>query len=170
MGVITMGMVGYFVSASSETLDELKNNPDEVENYLYPNDGDDELPNFLDVDKVWHGIHYMLTGSAYGGEEPLSLTVFGGEAIGEDMGYGPARMLMPQQVKAVAKALNALDEDVFRSRFAPQEMEAAEIYPDEIWVCDSQEALEDLVEGFQQLLVFYSVAAARGNGAILWIG
>lgn len=165
-----MGMVGYFVAVSSKTLDELKNNPDELGDYLYPNDSEDETPNFLDVDKAWHGIHYMLTGSVDGGEEPLSLTVFGGEEIGEDMGYGPARFLTPQQVKAVSAALDALGEDDFRSRFAPEEMEAAEIYPDDIWLSDSQEALEDLMEGYRQLVVFYSQAAVRGDGAILWIG
>jgi hypothetical protein len=63
-----MGMVGCFAAASPETLGKLKDNPDEIESYIYPNDGEDEPPNYLDVDKAWHGIHFMLTGSADGGE------------------------------------------------------------------------------------------------------
>jgi hypothetical protein len=164
-----MGMVGCFVAVSSETLRELKQNPEAIEEYLYPNDGEDEPPNYIYVDKAWHGIHFMLTGSADGGEEPLSLAVLGGEEIGEDMGYGPARILTPLQVQAVSAALTALGEEGFRNRFAPQDMEAANIYPDVIWVRDGQEALAYVMENYQPLVRFYADATARGDGAILWL-
>ena len=164
-----MGMVGCFAAVSPKTLGELKDCPAEIESYLYPNDGEDEPPNYLDVDKAWHGIHFMLTGSADGGEEPLSLAVLGGEAVGEDMGYGPVRVLTPEQVQAVSAAFATLGEDVFRSRFVPEEMEAAGIYPDVIWVRDGQEALDYVLENYRQLVAFYSEAAGRGDGAILWL-
>jgi len=164
-----MGMVGCFAAVSPETLRELKDSPEDIEEYLYPNDGEDEPPNYIDVDKAWHGIHFMLTGSADGGEEPLSLAVLGGEEVGEDMGYGPARLLTPQQVQAVSVALTTLGEDGFRSRFAPQKMETAGVYPDVIWVRDGQEALDYVLENYQQLVAFYADAAARGDGAVLWL-
>jgi hypothetical protein len=164
-----MGMVGCFAGVSPETLLKLKSNPENIEAYLYPNDGEDEPPNYIDLDKAWHGIHFMLTGSADGGDEPLSLAVLGGEEVGEDMGYGPARLLTPDQVQAVSAALSALDEESFRCRFAPQKMEAAGIYPDVIWVRDGQEALDYVMEYYRQLVTFYADTAARGDGAILWL-
>mgnify|MGYP002867715070 CR=1 FL=1 len=168
-GVIKMGMVGCFAAVGQETLRELKDNPEKNEEYLYPNDGEDEPPNYLDVDKAWHGIHFMLTGSAEGGEEPLSLAILGGEEVGEDMGYGPARLLTPQQVKVISAALTTLREQDFRSRFAPHEIAAAGVYPEVIWVRDGQEALDYVVENYRELVKFYADAAARGDGAILWL-
>lgn len=164
-----MGMVGCFAAVSPATLRELKDNPEGLEEYLYPNDGDDEPPNYLDVDKAWHGIHFMRTGSADGGEEPLSLAVLGGEEVGEDMGYGPARILAPQQVQSIASALTSLGESGFRSRFAPQKMETAGIYPEVIWVRDEQEALDYVMENYEHLVAFYANAASRGDGVILWL-
>lgn len=140
-----------------------------IEAYLFPNDGEDEPPNCIDVDKAWHGIHYMLTGVADGGAEPLSLAVLGGEEIGDDIGYGPARFLVPEQVAAVASALTELGDEAFRERFAPQAMARAKIYPDIIWVRDGDDALDYVMENYQQMVTFYVDAAARGDGAFLWL-
>jgi hypothetical protein len=164
-----MGMVACFAAVNLETLNKLKENPVEIEEYLYPEDGEEEPPNYIDVDKAWNGIHYMLTGTADGGSEPLSLVVLGGEEIGADLGYGPARFLTPQQVQAISAALTALGEEEFQKRFAPKEMEAANVYPEIIWVRDGQEALDYVMENYRPLVIFYSEAAARGDGVILWL-
>lgn len=47
----------------------------------------------LDLDKAWHGVHRLMTGSARPTADVASEAVFGGEPIGEDLGYGtPARL------------------------------------------------------------------------------
>ncbi len=91
-----MGMVACFTSLSSEALGQLQKAPDLIEEYLYPDDGDSEPPNYIDLDKAWHGVHYLLTGQADGGELPHSLAVTGGEEFGPEVGYGPARFLIPR--------------------------------------------------------------------------
>lgn len=103
-----MGMIGCFTSLSPDALQRLRNEPDLIEDYLYPDDGDSEPPNYIDLDKAWHGVHYLLTGQAYGGQEPESLAVVGGEEFGPEMGIGPARFLTVEQVARVASALSAL--------------------------------------------------------------
>ena len=44
------------------------------------------------LEKAWHGLHYLLTGDAWGGGPPLNFIVMGGDEIdGVDTGYGPPR-------------------------------------------------------------------------------
>ena len=164
-----MGMVGCFAAVSPETLSQLRGDPEAIEEYLYPNDGEDEPPYYIDVDKAWHGIHYLLNGQADGGMLPLSLAVVGGEEFGPEVGYGPARFLTPAQVSAVSAALSGLTLEALRERFDPQDMKAKEIYPDVIWVRDGEDAFDYLMEGYQQLVVFYRDAASRGDGALQWL-
>jgi hypothetical protein len=164
-----MGMVGCFTAIDTETLQKLQADPSLIGDYLYPDDGDGEAENTVDVDKAWHGIHFMLTGRQYGGEEPLALAVLGGEDIGEDMGYGPARWLTAEQVQAVAQALEELSMEQFKARFAPAAMTAANIYPEVIWERDGSDALDYVVENYRLLLGFYQDAAERGDAAILWL-
>lgn len=162
-----MGMVGCFAAVEPETLRRLRNEPTLIDGYLHPDDGDSDPPNYIDVDKAWHGIHYLLAGKADVGAEPLSWAVMGGEEIGDEVGYGPARFLEPEQVRSIASWLP--DDSVFKSRFDPQAMERARIYPEVIWVRDDADALEYLVENYRELVAFYKSAAERGDGAILWL-
>lgn len=164
-----MGMVACFTSLTPEALQELQDEPDLIDEFLNPDDGDSEPPNYIDLDKAWHGIHYLLTGQAEGGPEPHSLAVFGGEEFGPEVGYGPARFLTAEQVSKVADALSQISPEALAERFNPKDMEAKEIYPDVIWVRDGQEALDYALEGYQQLQVFYRDAASRGEAVIQWL-
>ena len=162
-----MGMVAFFAAIDQETANRLKSSPAEIGEYLYPDDGDDEPDNSIDIDKAWHGIHYMLTGTPYEGEPPLSWAIMGGEPVGDDVGYGPARFLSAEQIEMISKALP--DTESFKGSYAPQEMESAEIYPDQIWMSEGEEALEYLVSNYEAMAAFYNTAASRGDGAILWV-
>lgn len=162
-----MGMVGCFAAVDPDTLQRLRNDPSLIDAYLHPDDGDGDPPHYIDVDKGWHGIHYLLTGRSDAGAEPLSWAVLGGEEIGDEIGYGPARFMAPEHVRSVAGSLPA--DTVFRSRFDPPAMEKAGIYPEAIWVRDGDGALDYLVENYRGLIAFYKSAAERGDGAILWL-
>lgn len=48
-------------------------------------------------------------------------------------------------------------------------MAAKQIYPDVIWVRDGQEALDYVLENYQQLKTFYSDAAERGDAVVQWL-
>jgi Domain of unknown function (DUF1877) len=51
-----------------------------------------------DLDKAWHGIHYLLTGTAWEGEPPLDFLVRGGRTVGTiEVGYSPARVLTAEE-------------------------------------------------------------------------
>lgn len=164
-----MGMVGCFTAISEMNLQRLQDDPDIIEQFIDPDDGASTPPPSLDVDKAWHGIHYLLTGTAYGGDEPLSLAVIGGEEIGPEVGYGSARFLTPSQVSRVASALAEVSTEDLKKRFNPQDMTAKEIYPDDIWVRDGDVALDYLLEWYEPLVAFYRQAAARRDGVLQWL-
>jgi len=164
-----MGMVGSFAALSPADYERLRGNPDGVQDYLFSEEGEVDPPFYFDVDKTWHAIHFMLAGSPDGVDAPPeAMAVLGGEEVGDEIGYGPARLLSPSQVAMVAKGLEPLTPEVFGRRYRPKEMDAADIYP-QIWERDGAEGLEYILAYYQQLRTFYLDAAQRGDGAILWL-
>jgi hypothetical protein len=124
-----------------------------------------------DLDKAWHGIHYLLTGTAWEGEPPLNALVTSGREVGkEDVGYGPARTLTAAETREVAAALARLDDATLRGRFAPAEMMRLEIYP-EIWDRDPAEddTLGYLMEYLSELRGALNMASAQGLGLLVSI-
>lgn len=164
-----MGMVACFAGLDTATIAGLKSDPAAMEEFLYPDDGDSEPANYIDLDKAWHCIHFMLSGSADSATGPLGWAVLGGDALGDDVGYGPARIMLPDQVLSIATALSSIDEDSFKSRYAPDAMLAASVYLADMCVRDGDEALDYLVDNYLCLAEFYRAAAARGDGAVLWL-
>lgn len=121
----------------------------------------------VDLDKAWHGIHYLLTQTAWEGEEPLCYLLAGGTELPDlDMGYGPARVLSAEQTAAFAQALASLEESTLAERFEPDALAQADIYPD-IWHEEDDEALEYLLEYFRQLREFVTTAARHGDGLLV---
>jgi len=49
----------------------------------------------LDIQKAWHGLHYLLCVQPWDGDLPLRNAVLGGSEIGPDLGYGPPVRLSP---------------------------------------------------------------------------
>lgn len=124
--------------------------------------------NHLNIEKTWHAIHYTLNGSTWGGEGPLSWVILGGQEIGEDVGYGPARYLTPTQVKAIAAALATISSQTFVTQLDPAAMDAAEIYP-QGWESAGQDGLDYVVQYYDQLSLFYRTAAESGNAVLVYL-
>jgi hypothetical protein len=135
----------------------------------------------VDLDKAWDGIDYLLTGQSgiewelariQSTESNITLASKvsrGSEDIGPDLGYGPARLLKPHEVRAIAKLLRATTPDMLRKRFKPKEMAHAGVYPDVIWERDGAEALGYVLDYYEKLVAFYTLAAQRGQAVILVI-
>jgi len=152
---------------SAAQLDALRADPDAVGKVVYSNDEQDR-EHAIDLDKAWHGIHWLLTGEGWGGEPPLSLAILGGTDIGPDQGYGPARFVTPQQVGAVAVALAALTDEDLARRYDAKTMDERHIYPT-VWERDGAEALGYLIHHVHVLARFYAKAAQRGDAVLQWI-
>lgn len=123
----------------------------------------------LELDKAWHGIHYLLTRTAWEGDPPLNFLLAGGREVGdEDIGYSVPRTLSPAESRDVAGALAALSDGQLRARFAPGEMMRLEIYP-EIWDRNPTEddTLGYLMAHVEQLRGALPGVVARGHGLLV---
>lgn len=192
-----MGMTYSMRQASDATLAELQANPEGVATFLFGEDlisGTD--PGFFDrilgksrqvdepagdaqdeadletceLDKAWHGIHYLLTGSADQGEQPPGFLLNWGDEVGEDLGYGPARAYTSDQVAQIAGHLSGVTDADLRSRFDPDKMMNDGIYPT-IWDRDPavDDALGYVLAYFKELKEFISRTHARGYGMVACI-
>jgi hypothetical protein len=125
------------------------------------------------LEKDWHILHYILNGTAEGGTGPLADVVLGGTEIPDQegiMGYGPARYLTPQQVKAVAQALAAVDFAKLVKAFDPKDAAAKRIYglapyPGRPVII----SLEDVAGFVKPVRAFYAEASQDGNAMLLYI-
>ncbi len=162
-----MSMIGNFVALRPDKLAELKDDPEAIDAFIYPED-EAAIPHHLDVDKAWHAIHFVLNGQVWGGEGPLGQAVMGGEEIGDDIGYGPARFLTPGEVRDIAHALVHLSPAQFSERFNARALHEAEIYP-QIWLTEGELARDFVVDHYRLMMDFYRDAAGRGDGALLFL-
>ena len=122
-----------------------------------------------DLDKAWQGIHYLLTGTAWEGREPLNFLLAGGRPVGDiDVGYGPARVLSAAETRAAHQALTQVGDDELRRRFDPDEMMSKEIYP-EIWDRPPEEddTIEYLMEYVGILRGFLAQAVEKRQGLVV---
>ena len=123
----------------------------------------------MDLDKAWHGIHYLLTGTSFKGGFPLNFLVLGGEQLGHvEVGYGPARVFTSAQVREIAAALAPIDETSLRDRFNPDEMMKLAIYP-AIWDRDpaDDDTFAYCAEFYSEMKAFVADAAERGVGLVV---
>jgi hypothetical protein len=117
----------------------------------------------VSLEKSWHGVHYLLTGTAFEGNGPLGFIASGGEEIpGSDMGYGPARLFSADEVAEINAAMSEIDDDDFWSRFDAEEMTEQTIYPD-CWDEPEEELKEEYLTYFHELKKLLAAAAARGD-------
>ncbi|HEY6400911.1 MAG TPA: YfbM family protein [Blastocatellia bacterium] len=171
-----MSMVCGLTAVSEEEISELLANP---ESLLDSSDEESESVESNEaasacvyLDKAWHGIHFLLTGSAWGGEEPLCYLLEGGEMLDyENYPDGPPRVLRPDQIANWANALSTISAEDLRKRFDPKAMMKAEIYPS-IWDRDPEEddTLGYLLGYYEPLRSFLEQAKKENRGAIITCG
>lgn len=127
----------------------------------------EDLGEPLGIDKAWHGLHFLLTGSSTDTKPPLGAAILGGQEVGEDLGYGPARYLSPAEVAAVADALDQVTHADLDIRYDPSAMEGEKIYPGG-W--DDPDSADWLIETFDEVKAYYAQARDRGYGMLLSMG
>ena len=126
-----MSMIGNLRKIEDAELARLLARPDEIGRYLYGEPDHYQNRRDIDLDKAWHGIHFVLTGSAWGGEPPLNFLVSGGTEVGEvDVGYGPARAFTSVEVRQIHEALARIPPEEFVRRINLSALADAGIYPD----------------------------------------
>ena len=160
-----MSMIGNYLRVSAEQLEHLRCASSEVMGVLCP-DGDHPVGTHLDIDKSWHAIQFLLTGEPWEGAPPFQNAVMGGtELSDEDVGYGPARFLSPEEVQAVSTALATVSGEQLWSRFDEDAFAKAEIYP-QGWSSDGKEYV---VRYYEALRAFFFDAAHSRDAMIIYL-
>lgn len=119
----------------------------------------------LSLQKEWHALHYLLTGTVWEAKGTIGQTLLGGQEIGEDLGYGPVRYLTPEEVQDVNEALSGITEADIKANFDPQKMTAMEIYPGH-W---EEDYIEFLLNTFKAVVHYYMEAAENKKVMLLYI-
>ena len=122
----------------------------------------------VSLEKSWHGLHYLLTGSAMEGELPLAFLLQGGEAIGEDDGYGPPRLFHADEVQELHTALSAISDDELWSRFDPDQMSAEGVYPD-VWDESEHDLREEYLTYFHEMKKVVKTANDTGLALLVML-
>ena len=132
-----MGMACSFIRLSDKSVDTLLNHPKFIHSFLDGNvssthesreEGDE-----FDIDKDWHGLHFILTGEPEATNNLLGFLMSGGNFIGnEDVGYGPARIYTSNQVFKIIEAFTNINREALYQRYNPKEMDRLKVYPNSV--------------------------------------
>lgn len=166
-----MSMIGNLRRATDAEVARLLANPEEIGTFLYGEPDGYEDRADVDLDKAWHGIHFVLTGSKWGGEPPLNFLVSGGTEIGdEDVGYGPARAFTSAEVRRIHEALTAIPPEEFQRRINLGVLAEAGIYPD-VWDrADERDSnIEYLASNYATLRSYVETLARDALGMLVYI-
>lgn len=165
-----MSMYAMLTRVTEDDIDRIGAlRPDEVEGFL----GTIRKTNpamFHDLDKAWHGLHYLLTHSAWESDLPSGFIMSGEPIEGHDAGYGPGRILTPDEVEAVSLHLWKLDDGDLAASYDPPDMMALSIYPT-VWDEDLEEGdnLGWLIAAFHPMRRWIESASLSKCGIVVSI-
>lgn len=195
-----MSMIGCFYALSDADLDAIVDQPKRVEKLwaeeMAQFERERPAPSFLarlfggksakkvdadawkpsakaeafDVDKAWHGIHFLLTGSDWEGEGPLAFILHGGREIKHDLGYGPPHGFNATDVKEIARALATLDLPALYDKADPAEFTRLEIYPTIYNSEPKEECIGYVIDNLKDLREFVQKTAAADRALIAYLG
>jgi hypothetical protein len=194
-----MSMIGNLARVSVTKCNSLHSDPVSITSFLYPNRSGSSAnakggffsrlfgsakenaepvavesllqTDSLDLDKAWHALHFLFTGSNWEGPFPEGFLVSAGEPVGDvDVGYGPARSFTPEEVEKIALFLTNIDEAKLRGRLDPIKMAELDIYPS-VW--SSETKLDDewayMNDALQRMRMFVREAASKRMALLVYI-
>ena len=163
-------MNGQLKRVTDAELARLRAHPEAVPAFLFGAPDAYEDRSDLDLEKAWHGLHVVLTGTAAAGAPPLNFLAAGGEPLGADLGYGPARALPSAGVRHLAAALAAFSAEDLQARTDPRALARAGAYP-AVWDRDEEAARNRawLLAAFAAFKALVDGAARDGVGLLVYL-
>ena len=166
-----MGMICNLLRVTNSELEGFLKDSSSLESVIYNEETDEENPNLTDIDKSWDGIIFLLTGESFSNvDHPLTKVLFSGQFIDEeqDLGYGPAHYLTPDQVADLNNQISKITVAELKLKYNPERMADLEVYP-AVWKDEGDEAFEYLGESFISLQKVYSEATRNGEAIITFL-
>lgn len=135
------------------------NDPDQADD-LFIGDEDGSIS----LEKSWDGLHHLMT--AAGSAPELGFLHEGGTEVGEDLGYGPPRVLNADYVRKLNAALQGISDEQLWAGYNAERFEADDVYPG-IWDEEEDDLREEYVEYFHELKNFVARVAAAGREIVV---
>ena len=158
-----MGMTANLLKVSKGKIVELQSDPSLVGSLVMDTiQGNVEASDFLDLYKSWNALDVLLNDGESGAEADA---VMGGTPVGEDLGFGPARMLDDVEVARVSSALTSITTGEFEKRFDVEKMHDVYAFHPE----DAEDEWPVISELFEELKKFYASAAEQSCGMLLYL-
>jgi Domain of unknown function (DUF1877) len=161
-----VGMILYLRKATDSDLAVLKADASQFSDFFFDEEAQ-ELGDCIEFDKAWHALDFTLTNGP--NAESFELLMSNGEEIGEDIGYGPGRVIGNAQVTEFHSALSNISDGELRARYDPAAMVAAEIYLSDSLVEEGEEGWEYVAQGIPDLRKFVEKCAMDGSSVIIGI-
>jgi hypothetical protein len=125
-------------------------------------DGDDIM-----LDKAWHGIHFLLTGSAEPTGGPLSLLLEEWPEIGDvQIGWRPAVAINAAAMSDFNEALEGTAVVDLRGRYDTRRMAAEDVYLADAFDDDREQGFQYLTHWIAGLRIFAAHCVAHHSGAV----
>ena len=123
----------------------------------------------VNLEKSWHGLHYLLCGSVWEGDGPLAFLLAENEPVSEsDPDSVPVRILSVDRVRQVDAALSELSDDALWSHFNPEAMTEQGVYPP-IWDEQESDLRQEYLYYFHELKALVARAATQGDSLAIII-
>lgn len=164
-----MGMIATYRYLSDKNLKELKFFYEkEGENFEEDENLNGEMEIFLDLDKMWDTLHFILTGVSSIepiDNNPLSEAVVGVSHIDDVEEF--VSYTEKSRIKDIVVALEHFDIKTAIENFNMKECQKADIYPD-IWDYEEEvdEIKDELTSYFQNMKEFYK-KILEANGSVM---
>ena len=162
-----MGMIANYQYLPDDKLKQIKLLSNEENNLLdLAEDYAEEYEIFLDIDKMWDALVFVLTGfssSEFLDDNPLREAVLGVtplEDVSEYIAYTEK-----SRISAISQALEEFDMDKALKDFSMEACKKADLYPD-IWdyLEEEEEIKDDILTCFVKMKDFYKeILNHKGN-------
>ena len=162
-----MGMIANYQYLSDDKLKQIKLLSNEEEDFLdLAEDCAEEYEIFLDIDKMWDALVFVLTGfssSEFLDDNPLREAVLGVtplEDVSEYIAYTEK-----SRIAAISQALESFDIDRAMADFSMEACKKADLYPN-IWdyLEEEEEIKDDILTCFVKMKDFYKeILNHKGN-------
>jgi len=168
-----MGLLGQYMMVNEQTLKqlvELENDDllDAIEEL-----NEDEQNEIYDIDKMWDGLHFLLTGESASqpiegdklSEAIVGINVFNAEDENADFIAYTKLNDLPE----IITTLKGVDVNKLRENFNLLSFRKAKIYPN-IWDDEEKDSLfEELIQEYKNILNFYEKAYVKNTHIIVSI-
>jgi len=167
-----MGMVMELLRVTPDELAELSGDAEAFYDFLSTaqDDAENQRWRMGYLDKSWGIIHYLLTGTAWEGDEPASLLLLNDPLFdSDDITEMTPGLIAPEEVQAFADHLDGVDDATLHARFDVPAMAAADVYLMEDADRVDRDEMLDYTFTFVPVLRQYMREAATAGHAVITI-